>query len=122
MATRGKKPGAKKTGGRGAGTPNKGTREIKEIAQLYSREGIEQAVKIMRSRAPASVRLVAIEKILERAHGKPSQPHHHSGAVAVGSYDLSKLPDDELERAYEILSRAATAPLGLPGGDSEAYG
>lgn len=110
-----------KAGGRKKGVPNKVTREIKEIAQLYSREAIESAVQIMRGpRTPAAVKLQAIEKILERAHGKPSQAHHHSGAVAVGSYDLSKVPDDELERAYEILSRAASAPRSLPGGDSEA--
>lgn len=118
--SRGSKVGERR-GGRKAGIPNKVTREIKEIAQLYSREALEAAVKIMRApRVAASIKLQAIEKILERAHGKPAQGHHHSGGVAIGSYDLSKLPDDELGRAYEILSRAAAAPLGLPGGDSEA--
>lgn len=120
MSGGGSKPGERR-GGRRAGTQNKITRDLKEIAQLYTREAIEATVKIMRApRVSASVRLQAIEKILERGHGKPSQAHHLSGAVAVGSYDLSKLPDDELDRAYEILSRAAAAPLGIPGGDSEA--
>jgi hypothetical protein len=43
----------------------------------------------------------------------------HSGAV--GSFDPSKLSDDELKCAYEILARAAiSGSVGVPGGDSEA--
>ena len=46
--------------------------------------------------------------------GSP-QAIQHSGAV--GSYDLSKLTDDELERVYEIISRATDN-----GGDQLAKG
>jgi phage terminase small subunit len=49
---------------------------------------------------------------------EPKQEVGHSGAV--GSYDLSKLSDDELKRVEAILSRAAiSGPAGVPGGDSE---
>lgn len=113
-----------KAGGRKKGVPNKVTREIKEIAQLYSREAIEKAVDIMRGpRTPAAVKLQAIEKILERAHGKPAQAHHHSGAV--GSYDATKLAGFSLEelKAFEALltriDAGPTAAIGYSSGDSE---
>jgi hypothetical protein len=50
---------------------------------------------------------------------EPPQEQKFSGAI--GTYDLSKLSDDELKRAYEILARAAiSATAGVPGADSDA--
>jgi hypothetical protein len=47
---------------------------------------------------------------------EPPQAHQHSGAV--GTYDLSKLSEDELERLEAILSRTESPanPSGDPGG------
>lgn len=45
--------------------------------------------------------------------------HRHSGAV--GSYDLTKVDDADLDRIEAILARAAVAP-GSSGGDSETQG
>jgi hypothetical protein len=50
---------------------------------------------------------------------EPPQEQKFSGAI--GTYDLSKLSDDKLKRANEILARAAiSATPGVPGGDSDA--
>lgn len=114
-----------KAGGRKAGVPNKVTRELKELAQTYTEEAIQTAAAIMRKKtAPESARLTAVTIILERGHGKSAQAHHHTGAV--GSYDASKLADlsdAELATFETLLARIASgapAPVGDPGGDSEA--
>lgn len=76
-----------KTGGRTAGTLNKATRTIKELAQPYGEEALGELVKIMRdSDAPPATRVAATREILDRGYGKPSQ------AVDVKSSDGSMAP------------------------------
>jgi hypothetical protein len=75
----GAKPGERR-GGRKAGVPNKVTRDLKEIAQLYTEEAILTAAAIMRAaKKPAAARLTAVSIILDRGHGKPPQALHHGG-------------------------------------------
>ncbi|MGP9819200.1 terminase small subunit [Salinarimonas sp. NSM] len=52
-----------------------------------------------------------------KLHGLLVERRHHSGAV--GSYDLSKLTDEELERLESILGPIADAG-GDPSGEAEA--
>jgi hypothetical protein len=59
----------------------------------------------MRNAESEAARISAITLILDRGYGKPAQAQHLSGAV--GTYDLSKLSDDELECVDAILSRAS---------------
>ena len=57
-----------KTGGRQAGTPNKSTSSIKEVAQRYSIDAIETILSIMQdAQAPVSARLQAASLLLDRA-------------------------------------------------------
>lgn len=74
-----KPKGSPKTGGRKAGTPNKIPREIKDIARLYTPDGIEQLAimaGLVEGKPAAeneSARISAIKELLERGHGKSPQ-------------------------------------------------
>ena len=100
---RGRKPGGPKTGGRKAGTLNKATREIKELAMQFVPSAIQQLGAMSLSAESEAVRLGAIKEILDRAFGKAPQAMVHSGAVVTP--DLTRVTDDELETLIVILER-----------------
>jgi hypothetical protein len=100
---RGRKPGSPKTGGRVAGTPNKVTRELKELAMQFVPRAMEQLAAMVVGAQSEAVKLGAIKEILDRAVGKAPQAMVHSGAI--GSYDLTKATDDELDMLIAILGR-----------------
>jgi hypothetical protein len=107
----------KKTGGRSAGTPNKSTAEIRELAQAYGPAALRVAARLMRKSENEATQLAAAKELLERGYGKPMQPQHHTGAV--GTYDLTGIDLDKLRELERILSPLA-ATIGDPGRDSEA--
>lgn len=77
-----------KTGGRKAGTANKSTTGIKELASKYSHFCVEQLVNIAKKSKVESNKLAAIEQLLNRAHGKPTQamgvdPDMPTGKITV---------------------------------------
>ena len=63
----------KKTGGRVAGTPNKATRELKDIAREYGEEAIDRLVKLMRAAESEQVQAAACKELMDRGYGKASQ-------------------------------------------------
>lgn len=90
-----------KTGGRKAGTPNKSTTEVKELAEAYTKEALDRLAFWMRSdNAKASVS--AAIAILDRGHGKPSQiisgKIEHEHLVSTGDADSL---DNRLTRALQ---------------------
>lgn len=96
----------KKTGGRIAGTPNKATHEVKDLARKYGPAAIEAAARLaglvlkaapnkegdgeveipdgMAESEPA--RIAALQLILDRAYGKATQPL--SGADGDGPIEI----------------------------------
>lgn len=66
----------------GSGNPGgrpKSLRELELYSQEYTREAIDEFVRVMRdSDAPPIARLRAGELIIERAYGKPRQPLDHT--------------------------------------------
>ena len=104
---RGRKPGSPKTGGRVAGTPNKVTRELKELAMQFVPRAMELLAAMSMGDQSEAAKLGAIKEILDRAVGKAPQAMVHSGAV--GSYDLTKATDDELDTLATILGRLETS-------------
>ena len=63
-----------KTGGRVAGTPNKATASIKEVAQQYTEDALKTLVAVMGDEtAPHAARVAAANSLLDRGHGKPRQ-------------------------------------------------
>jgi hypothetical protein len=78
MATNRKERANTVQGNRGKGRPkgarNKITSDIKEIAQSYGEEAVENLVEIMRDRgAPPAARVAATKEILDRGYGKSIQ-------------------------------------------------
>jgi hypothetical protein len=83
----GKRPGA----GRKAGTPNKATRELKEIAREHTEAAIKTLVAVMEdTEAPPAARVAAADKLLDRGHGRPAV---HLEPVEV---NITPIPWDEL--------------------------
>lgn len=115
--SRGAAPGERR-GGREAGTPNKATKEVKELAKQYTAEAVNALVKVMRDpNAPHVAVVKASEAILDRGHGRPTQ---HIEAK-IGPMD--GLTDDELERAIAALgAKLGIGPTGDAGRAGEAPG
>lgn len=105
----------RKTGGRRKGTPNRATREITELARQYVPAAVKELARLARAAESESARVSAIGMLLDRAYGKPSQAIQHSGNI--GTYDLTNVSDDDLDRLEAILG-----PLAVAGGDQGREG
>ena len=77
---------------------------------------LEQARKLAQKEGQASA-MVAATMGKGKLTGLLVERHKHSGAI--GTYDLTKLSDDELARLESILGRLANDG-GDPGGEGEA--
>lgn len=69
-----------KTGGRQAGTPNKATAELKEIARQYGSKAIEELANLAglteggaKKAESEQARIAALNIILDRGYGKAAQ-------------------------------------------------
>jgi hypothetical protein len=109
----------RKTGGRRAGTPNKATREIKDLARAHAPAAMKELGRLAVKAESEQARVSAIKELFDRGFGKSTQAIQHSGAV--GSYDLTKVSDDDLERLETILGPLAVAD-GDQGGEGEEGG
>jgi phage terminase small subunit len=67
-------------------------------------------VSVAKKSESDSARVAAANAILDRGYGKPRQAVEHSGSI--GTYDLTKLDDDALDKLESILG-----PLAHDGGD-----
>ena len=68
---RGAKPGERR-GGRVAGTPNKCTKTLKELAREYTPKALKTLAQIMETGESEAARVSAANAILDRGYGKPS--------------------------------------------------
>lgn len=74
---RGRPPGQPKTGGGSRlGIPNKATAEVRDLAQVYTKEALEKLAEIMRKGVSEQARVTAAVALLDRAHGRPAQTIH----------------------------------------------
>lgn len=69
----GSKPGERR-GGRHKGVPNKVTADVRAAAQKYTAEAIETLASIMRNSEADQARIAAAKELLDRGHGKSTQP------------------------------------------------
>jgi hypothetical protein len=116
MAKRGgKRPGA----GRRKGSVARATREQKgtlgELARRYTDVAMATLASVAKKGESESAKVAASIAILDRGYGKPAQAVEHRGSI--GTYDLSKLSDDQIDRLEEILG-----PLADAGGDQGGEG
>lgn len=91
----------KKTGGRSKGTPNKATRDIKELAQDYGDKAVATLAEIMGDAAqPAAARVAAADKLLDRGYGKAAQAIAVSGTNGGPITSIqATLPADPVDAA-----------------------
>lgn len=89
-SNRGSKPGERR-GGRKAGTPNKATASIKELAQQYTESALNTLVSILAGGGgiPAAAQVAAARELLDRGYGKPSQSVDMTGLVKFAGLDVT---------------------------------
>lgn len=81
-----------KTGGRVAGTPNKATAAVKQVAQEYTEQAIQVLVDLLQDKStPPAARVAACREILDRGHGKPAV--HVAGTDGVSISIINEFPD-----------------------------
>jgi len=97
-----------KTGGRKAGTPNKATAEIRELAQNYGPEALVELARLAKEAVSESARIAAIREILDRAYGRPPL------AVAIDSDVTFRAPD--ITEDMTPAEAAAAFAMALRGG------
>ncbi|MEQ1693690.1 MAG: hypothetical protein ABMA00_20545 [Gemmatimonas sp.] len=103
----------RKTGGRTAGTPNKGTLEIKQAARMHATDALSELARIMRTSTSDTARIAACREILDRAYGKAPQAMTVEGGegpqrIEVGWSDGGTSPFDAfLKDAIESTGAGA---------------
>ncbi len=113
----------RKTGGRGIGTRNKVTAEIKAAFQLHGDELVAALLKLTKS-DDERVRLGAIQAALDRGYGKPTQAVDlavHEPITKIEHVIVNPLPGSELVRGVrdEPAEEAAPPSTGAgSGGDT----
>jgi hypothetical protein len=96
-------PGGNAGKGRRPGVPNKATAAVREIAQKYTVEAVEALAAVMRdATAPPAARVSAATALLDRGHGKPTQPV--SGDDEMPPVSLSI--EEQRRQVLEILTDA----------------
>ena len=92
--------GGPKTGGRVAGTPNKSTAEIRELAGQYGPAALAELARLATNADSEQARVSACKEILDRAYGKSTQTINRTDSVGVIENEVSKL---ELARRIAFL-------------------
>jgi hypothetical protein len=81
-----------KTGGRRKGTPNRATADVKTLAGVYTPEAVRLLAAVMRNKkAPLMARVMAADKLLDRACGRPAQAL--SGPSGTGPVTLNLIEE-----------------------------
>lgn len=106
-----KRGGARKGAGRPIGGISKATRSQKatlsELARAHTSTALGVLVEVAKKGESESARVAAANALLDRAYGKPSQSHEHSGpgGAPIQTMDVTKLTDEQfaaLEAAFGI--------------------
>src|SRR6478735_10079032 len=96
-------PGGNAGKGRPRRVPNKATAAVREIAQEYTLEAVEALATVMRDpSAPHAARISAATALLDRGHGRPTQPV--SGDRDMPPIELSI--EEKRRQAREMLDEA----------------
>jgi hypothetical protein len=112
----GKPKGSPKSGGRKKGTPNKITSEVKELAQRFGEEVIDQLHHIATNKKSSDGdKIAAIKELLNRGYGKAPAPIHLGGPdgapLSITIDYFKSLPEDQL---MAFLERFMTEVLDNP--------
>lgn len=114
-----KRGGPRQGAGRPKGRVSRATPSQKatlsELARAHTSVALQVLVDVAKKGESESARVAAANAILDRGYGKPRQAVEHSGSI--GTYDLTKLDDDALDKLESILG-----PLAHDGGDTSGEG
>ena len=94
--------GAPKTGGRTAGTPNKSTSEVRELAGQYGPTALAELARLATNADSEQARVSACKEILDRAYGKSAQTINRYGSDDVIKDEIDKI---DLARRIAFLPR-----------------
>ena len=115
----GKRPGA----GRKRGVKDRATGEqrasLQDLARTHTEAALATLVRVAKESESDAAAVSAANALLDRGYGKPSQAVQHSGAI--GTYDLTKATDDDLDSLETVLHRIAVSG-GNTGGEGETGG
>jgi len=105
----------KKTGGRSAGTPNRGTAKVREIARGYCCEALKELHRLSTKAESEQARVAASRLLLERGYGtaSPSQP------ISIELPDISTASG--VVQAMNVVAQA-TASGGLTPAEARDVG
>ena len=105
-----KHPGGNAGKGRPPGVPNKATAAVREIAQQYTVEAVEALAAVMRdASASHSARVSAATALLDRGHGRPTQPVAGDDQMPPVTHSL----EERQRQTREILDQAFGPELEL---------
>jgi len=111
-----KHPGGNAGKGRPRGVPNKATAAVRDIAQQYTVEAVEALAAVMRdATAPPAARVSAATALLDRGHGRPTQPISGDDEMSPVSVSI----EDRRAAALAILQATfgGVAPTGTGAND-----
>ena len=92
------KKGEPKTGGRVAGTPNKSTAEVRELAGLYGPTALAELARLATNADSEQARVSACKELLDRAYGRSTQIMERTEPVIDNKYS-----DLEIARRIAFL-------------------
>lgn len=108
----------------GAGRPKGGRSQttiqakarLSDLAKKHTSTALKTLVDVATNGVSESARVTAANALLDRAYGRPTQSHEHSGPHGgpIPTVDLTNLTDDQLATLEGIFG-----PLALTGDDDD---
>lgn len=103
----GRPKGLPKTGGRKRGVRNKATKDVREIAQQYTRRAVRAAWSLATNAESEETRLRALQLILSYGHGRPANRSEirdfESTSTTVSPVDNEPASSEAWEEIANIL-------------------
>jgi hypothetical protein len=99
--------GGPKTGGRVAGTPNKSTATIRELAGQHGPMALAELARLANNADSEQTRVSACKELLDRAYGKSPQSIAHTSGHDNDDAEIN--PIDLARRIAHILSEGLDA-------------
>jgi hypothetical protein len=90
---------------------------LSDLAKQYTDVALNVLVDVAKGGESESARVAAANAILDRAYGKPSQSHQHTGPNGgpIPTVDLTNATDEDLDRLEALFGPLA----GTAGDDDE---